>query len=230
MNVAIVLSGGTGSRLGADIPKQYISVAGKQIISYSLEVIAEATEIDAIVIVAASEWQSKIELPELLANKKKPLLWALSGENRQLSIYNGMKAAAELEPTAVLIHDAARPLISTELIARMFKAFLGCEGVMPALPMKDTIYMVCEEDETIQKTLPRQQLAAGQAPELFAFEPYMRSIEALLPDKILLINGSSEPAIMAGLRVITIAGDEMNFKITTEADLKRFKEIIGDKG
>ncbi len=230
MNVAILLSGGTGRRLGANIPKQYIRVAGKQIITYALEVLAKAPMVDAIVVVAGEEWRDKIELPKALcagvAGAAKPLLWAEPGANRQLSIYNGMKAAMELEPTTVLVHDAARPLLPLELMTAMYEALPGHDGVMPALPMKDTVYLLDEVTGAISKTLPRAQLAAGQAPELFMFKPYFQAVEALLPDAICTINGTSEPAILAGLNVVTVVGDEKNIKITTEADLEKFKEMM----
>ena len=79
------------------------------------------------------------------------------------------------------------------------------------------------ENAQIQQVL--EQIFAGQAPEAFRFGKYLRANEALLPDKIFTINGSSEPAVMAGMRIALIEGEESNFKITTKADLERFCEI-----
>ena len=93
--------------------------------------------------------------------------------------------------------------------------------------MKDTVYY-SEDGRVVSQLLARSQIFAGQAPELFRLGGYFTANESLLPDRILTINGSTEPAIMAGLDIVMIAGDEGNFKITTREDLKRFRQMIGE--
>ena len=78
----------------------------------------------------------------------------------------------------------------------------------------------------MSELLDRSRIFAGQAPEAYRFGRYLRANEALLPDRIRKINGSTEPAVLAGLDIAMIPGDEGNFKITTKADLKRFTEIV----
>ena len=161
MNTALVLAGGTGTRLGADIPKQYIEVNGRMIIDYCLKTLNESDYIDAIRIVAEPVWQDKIRVPEKFIGFSRP------GKNRQLSIYNGLKdiqeyilnvsihnnnkniykdkVAAKTEINSintVLIHDAARPLLKEDTISLCMDAIYkdGYDGAMPVLPMKDTIY------------------------------------------------------------------------------------------
>ena len=97
--------------------------------------------------------------------------------------------------------------------------------MLPVLPMKDTVYE-SENGKTIDSLLERSHIFAGQAPEVFRLEPYYEANRNLLPNRILEINGSTEPAIMAGMDVVMIEGDEDNFKITTMADLKRFQKRI----
>jgi 4-diphosphocytidyl-2-methyl-D-erithritol synthase len=95
---------------------------------------------------------------------------------------------------------------------------------MPTLPMKDTVYL-SDDGSSVSKLLDRRKIFAGQAPELFLFKPYYMANTALLPNKIMRINGASEPAILAGMDITMIPGDEDNFKITTMADLNRFMDI-----
>jgi 2-C-methyl-D-erythritol 4-phosphate cytidylyltransferase len=122
----------------------------------------------------------------------------------------------------ILIHDAARPLLTRKLISDCFAALPGHDGVMPVLPMKDTVY-VSNDGKTVDRLLDRSTIYAGQAPELYRLKPYYEACVALLPQEILSINGSTEPAIRAGLDVAMIPGDEGNYKITTKNDLEKFE-------
>ena len=125
----------------------------------------------------------------------------------------------------VIIHDAARPFVTVENIDECLQALDEHEGAMPVLPMKDTVYF-SRTGERVDELLNRSCIYAGQAPEAFRFEKYLAANEALLPDKILLIRGSTEPAIMAGLDVAMIPGDQRNFKVTNDADLERARELL----
>lgn len=225
MNYAIVLSGGTGTRLGLDIPKQYYEVNGKPIIRYVIDTMEACEAIGGIVIVVAPEWQEF--LCGQVSDCEKFLGFALPGENRQLSIYSGMCFLKERlsmrDDDLVLIQDAARPNTSLECILSCLLLDEDVEGAMPVLPMKDTIY-ASEDGQMVSGLLDRKTLFAGQAPESFRFGKYLAANEALLPDKILKINGSTEPAILAGMNIRMIAGEEENYKITTAADLRRFEK------
>ncbi len=228
MNTALILSGGTGSRVGADIPKQYIKVHGKPIIQYCLETIACHERIDAIQIVADSIWQDFIiEYRKDSVFERKFKGFSLPGVNRQLSIWNGLEEIRKYasDQDLVFIHDAARPLISRDLISECLKAAAGYDGVLPVLPMKDTVYM-SEDGEKITSLLERNQIFAGQAPEVFVLGAYYRANQLLFPEKIFKINGSTEPAVLAGMKIRMIPGDEKNFKITTKEDMDRFEEIV----
>lgn len=233
MNIALLLSGGTGTRLSADIPKQYIKVCGRPIISYCLERLAAHDQIDAIQIVADKGWHEFImEGMERSASRNavaKFKGFSEPGKNRQLSILNGLCDIMKYACTTdyVMVHDAARPLLLERLVTRCLHAVPGHDGVVPVLPMKDTLY-ASTDGKCISALLKRDEIYAGQAPEVFVLGKYYEANRRLILDEILKINGSTEPAVMAGMDVVMIPGEEDNFKITTKADLEKFKKIMGD--
>ena len=245
MVTALLLSGGTGRRMGVDIPKQYIRINGRPIISYCMECLFVHEGIDAVQIVADEMWRETIldcmehlrddGYDEAISEKKDRGInkfrgFSAPGENRQLSIFNGLEDIRKYaeESDIVLIHDAARPLLSDRQITDCLKAVAGHDGVLPVLPMKDTVYY-SEDGISVSSLLERARIFAGQAPEAFVLGKYYEANKKLLPDRILQINGSTEPAIMAGMDIAMIPGDEGNFKITTKADLERFREKIEDR-
>lgn len=231
MNIALVLSGGTGLRMGAEIPKQYVAVGGRPIIAYSLERLYLHNRIDAIQIVAEVSWQKQI-MEWITTDEFKKKMWGFSapGETRQLSILNGLEDIRKYadDSDCVFIHDAARPLLSDKQITDCLDGIYGHDGVLPVLPMKDTVYL-SKDGKAVSELLNRSEIYAGQAPELFLLGKYYEANKRLLPEKIREINGSTEPAVMAGMDIAMIPGDEGNFKITTRADLERFCKIVEDR-
>lgn len=233
MNAAIVLSGGIGTRMNSSVPKQYIKVQDKMLITYVLETLAKHAQIDVIVVVAEKEWQSEIlhEIGYLEPLERKIKAFAEPGITRQCSIYNALLIIDKYwkeQVENVIIHDAARPNLTEDLLTECLDALRRHEGVMPVLTMKDTIYM-SEDKKTVTRLLDRDALFAGQAPEAFHFEKYFAANKSLLPDRLRLMNGSTEVAVLAGMDVVMIAGDEHNYKITTAIDLERFQEEIFKK-
>lgn len=226
MNIALILAGGTGTRLGADIPKQYVSVQGKMIITHCLHVFGVHPQIDVIQIVAHEQWHSGIcrQMPPEAGKKLRG--FSEPGTNRQRSIYHGLQDIMRYagEADTVIVHDAARPLVSADMLSACVEACREHDGVVPVLPMKDTVYL--GDGRNITSLLNRDQVYAGQAPEAFLLGKYYEANRRLMPDQIDLINGSTEPAVMAGMDIAMIPGDEGNFKITTQADLARFKILL----
>lgn len=227
MNIAIILSGGVGSRMGGNIPKQYLEVCNRPIISWCIDKFACRNDIEAIVIVVADEWIDYVKTH--ISNKIGKLIFAQPGETRQFSIYNGLnaaKAAGFSDNDVVIIHDAARPLVKDKTINEcIYGLEEGYDGVMPVLKVKDTIYLT-DDGIIISSLLDRSKLRAGQAPESFRLGRYLALHENMSRDELLKINGSTELAFKAGEKVKIIEGDEGNFKITTPEDLLRFKQII----
>lgn len=225
MNIALILSGGTGTRLGGDIPKQYIEVEGRPMIAYALDVFEQNGQIDRIQVVADGRWHGMVRA--CAGNKLAG--FSAPGENRQLSILNGLKdILGYAAPTDnVIIHDAARPMVKQDTITRIIEKLKTHEAVTPVLPVKDTVY-ICENGR-FTGTAKRESLAAGQAPEGFKAGRYYEAVKSLLPDDIMRITGSLEAALMAGMDAAAVEGDEGNFKVTTEDDLLRFRQVMKGK-
>ncbi len=231
MNIAIILSGGVGSRFGGDIPKQYVDLGGQMVIIRSMRPFANLQYVNNIIIVADESGQERIEEALLKEPQisEKILGYASPGKNRQLSIYNGLKYIEELglkdAVENVIIHDAARPFVSEKMIEECFEALNDHDGVMPVLPMNDTVYF-SRTGTRVDELLNRNTIFAGQAPEAFNYKLYLKANEALLPDKILEIKGSTEPAILYGMNIAMIKGNPGNFKITTTEDFELAKQRI----
>lgn len=231
MNIAIILSGGVGSRMGLNIPKQYVVVNGQPIISYCLQTFLCNGHTDAIVIGVADEWKEYIMEQMEKLHPAKPVFYAAPGETRQYSIFNALRVVKDQgysDDSFVIIHDAARPLVSDELINRCYEACDRADGSMPVIAVKDTTYY-SEDGKSITSLLDRSKLWAGQAPEAFVFGKYLQIHESMSHEELLKINGSTEIAFKQGLKVEMVEGDPMNFKITTPEDLSNFESIINSK-
>ena len=239
MNYAIILSGGTGTRTGADMPKQYVRVNGHMMVTYALKSILDSDHVEKVYVVCADEWRDEIikDVETAGLDVKKITGFAYPGDTRQLSILNGLKFIMEetapdnsddsksaASADTVLIHDAARPFLTMDLLDRCYKTInedAGIDGVMPVLPMKDTVYL-SKDGENISGLIDRSTVFAGQAPELFRLKSYYEANIRLLPDDILKINGTTEPAVMAGMKITIIPGDERNVKVTSAEDLEKY--------
>ena len=228
MNISIILSGGVGSRMGLNLPKQYVMVNGQPIINYCLKTFLENNQTDAIVIGVAKEWKNFVQENVSKLNPKKPIYYSEPGGTRQYSIYNALSVVKEngySDDDVILIHDAARPLVSHELINRCYDGCKMADGIMPVVPVKDTTYL-STDGKHIQSLLNRSHLWSGQAPEAFRFGKYIKIHNEMSREELLKINGSTEIAFKAGLDCQMVEGDPMNFKITTPEDLSNFQAII----
>ncbi len=227
MNIAIILSGGKGNRMRSDIPKQYLDIKGKPIILYTLEHFIENKNIQALIIAVDLKWK------DFLLNKLKyvnipiPIYFSLPGETRQYTIYNALKVAEDLYgySDTILIHDAVRPLVSSELIDACIDACKENDGVMPILPLRDTIYESMD-GISISSIPNREVLFAGQTPEAFHLGKYISAHESMSYEDLKRINGCTELAYKAGLRIKMIRGEEQNFKVTFPDDLIRLKLLL----
>ena len=228
---AVILSGGVGSRMGLNIPKQYALVEGEPIISYCLRTFFANDQTDAVVIGVAKEWKEFVV--EWLAKvvPTKPVFFAEPGETRQYSVFNALEVIEQNGGTdgdVVIIHDAARPLVSQELINCCYNECEVADGVLPVISVKDTIYY-SDDGKKIESLLDRSKLWAGQAPEAFQFKKYLQAHRNMAMEELLKINGSTELAYKVGMNCHLVTGDPMNFKITTPEDLGAFEEIIKTK-
>lgn len=227
-NILLLLSGGIGSRVGGDLPKQYIEVNGRMIVSRCMDQVLKCGRITGIWVAAHKGWHRAIA--DSCPEKERLLGFSEQGENRALSILNGLRGIRERYPeeTVVIVHDAVRPLVGVETLEACIDACDVHDGAMPVLPMTDTVYYSDASGSAVEELLNRSRVYAGQAPEAFRLGKYLAATEALLPERIFSINGSTEPAILAGMDVAMIPGDRGNFKITTREDLERYRRIVNE--
>ena len=230
MNIAVILSGGSGSRMktGA-MPKQYLEVGGKPIICYCLETFQRHNMIDAIVIVAEDQYREMLDKWMEKERISKFAAYAPAGRTRQHSIYAGIKianeAVAEEAQDIVIIHDAARPCVSEQIITDCIKGAMEYDGAMPVITVKDTVYQ-STDGNTISGLLNRDELFAGQAPEAFKLSPYLIIHNALSDEELGNVRGSSEIAYKNAMKIKLVQGEDANFKITTKEDLEKFNLLI----
>lgn len=224
--IVLLLSGGIGARVGGSLPKQYIEVNGRMIVSRCIGRVLECGSISGLWIVADESWQEAIA--ESVPERERILGFSAPGQNRALSILNGLRGIRNAcpEDTIVIVHDAVRPLVSVETLEACINACSQHDGAMPVLPMTDTVYYSDTSGSRVERLLDRSRIYAGQAPEAFRLGKYLEATERLLPEKILSINGSTEPAILAGMDIAMIPGDKGNFKITTREDLEHYRRIV----
>ncbi len=227
MNTAVILAGGVGSRMGIDRPKQFLMVQDKPIISYCFDIFQNHSDIDNIVVVVDEKWQGFVEENAEKFGVDKICGYAPAGKSRQHSIYNGLKCIAENAPDTdiVIIHDAARPLVSDEIISACIKGATDYDGAMPVISVKDTVYQ-SKDGEEIGCLLKRSELFAGQAPESFKFKKYYQIHNEVSDEEIGNTAGSSEIAYRHGMEVRMVKGSERNLKITTIEDLETFETIL----
>ncbi len=223
MNIAIILSGGTGTRMKLSRPKQYLEIQGKPIIGFCLDLFERSDRIDKIVVVCHPDWKDYVADYAKAQKISKLCAFAESGDTRQESLYNGLKACEGVatDDSVVLIHDAARPNLEEDLIDRLL-ALDGYDGAMPVIGVKDTVYFSNDGSE-ITNLLDRDKLFAGQAPESFLFGKYYAVHNAVSTEELKKTRGSSEIAFRHGLKIKLVEGDENNYKITTTADLEKFE-------
>lgn len=228
-SVAVVLSGGTGSRLGGDIPKQYIELAGKPVIVHTLEQLQRCGAIDGVVVTASSMREKQILLWKEEFALTKLLAVALAGSNRQLSIRNGLLAAERFmdknERSGVIIQDAVRPLASVELLTRLIEELKEAPAVMPALPIIDTTY-TSRNGRWVDGLLDRSTLFAGQAPEAFRFWPYLELYRDTPLEELCAMSGSCQLPYSRGWQVKIIPGEQRSIKITYAEDLETCEKLL----
>jgi 2-C-methyl-D-erythritol 4-phosphate cytidylyltransferase len=221
-NTAIILGGGIGKRFQGDIPKQFLTLGMRPIIVHTVEAFQHAPSIDAIVVVVPEGWEQRCsdELKSFDFNKLKGII--TGGETRQLSCWQALQYLAEDPPFLVVIHDAARPFVSGEMIEQAVRE--GEKGMTFALPITDTV--VESRDGTISRILPREELRQVQTPQSFPFQTLWEAHQAALEEGL---RGASDDAglvLRMGRPVRVIKGDPRNIKITGPADLELAQHLL----
>jgi 2-C-methyl-D-erythritol 4-phosphate cytidylyltransferase len=206
--VGIVPAGGSGERLGADRPKAFVVCAGRPLIDWSLEVLGEVCE---RVVVAAPEGYD--DGPDRVRG----------GESRSASVRNAIEAAPEAE--VFVVHDAARPLVTRELVEKCIAALVpGVDGAIAAIPMTDTVKEVAS-DGRVLRTLDRSALWAIQTPQVFKADILRRALER---DAAALAAATDDAYLVddAGGVITVVESYPENLKVTRESDLRIAEALL----
>jgi 2-C-methyl-D-erythritol 4-phosphate cytidylyltransferase len=220
---AIVVAAGSGARLGADRPKAFVRFGERTLLAASLETLEDHDGIDGMVVVVPEGWEERTSLlvEDLCASKVAAAV--AGGETRPESVAAGLAELPEATEL-VLVHDAARPLVDAALVDRVLAALRnGAEAVVPALDIVDTVKRV-DGDGAVVETLVRAELRAVQTPQGFRRELLDRAYAGDLRDA----TDCASLAERAGARVLVVAGDPRNLKVTTSDDLQRAEALYRD--
>ena len=223
MNGVVIVAAGTGSRMKMGINKQFIKLNDKEIIAYTIEKFYQKTYIQDIVVVIKEE-ESEFFRNEIINKYKfEGVKLAFGGNERQDSVYNGLKELDE-KCNIVLIHDGARPFVSENIIENSIKEAIKNNAVVVGVPVKDTIKVV-DNDNNISKTPDRSKLWAVQTPQTFDYKVLLNSYEDAFKDKFY---GTDDAMLVEriGYKVKMIEGSYNNIKITTQEDLNIGAQIL----
>ena len=215
----IIAAAGIGSRMNTDVPKQYLNVDGKPMFLKTTEMFRENSDIDDIIVVTNSDYHKECET--LLKASGINAAVVVGGKERQDSIYEGLKQLPE-DTDYVLIHDAARPFVTQELIQETIASVIEKKAVVCAVPVKDTIRMKTEQEKS--ETMDRSLMYAVQTPQAFEKKLIVEAYEKAYRDRFY---GTDDATLAerAGHTVHMIDGSYDNIKITTRGDLPVNQEM-----
>jgi 2-C-methyl-D-erythritol 4-phosphate cytidylyltransferase/2-C-methyl-D-erythritol 2,4-cyclodiphosphate synthase len=218
---AVIVAAGRGSRAGGDMPKQFRPIGGDSMLRRALSIFVEHGEVSAVQPVVHSD---DLELYRKEAVRLDLLPPVFGGATRQCSVRAGLEALAAHQPAIVLIHDAARPFASAQLVSRAIAAAERSGAAIPALAVTDTVKTV-DAAGWVDKTLDRNTVRLVQTPQSFAFpallEAHHRAAAAGRED----FTDDAALAEWAGLKVSVFAGEPGNIKITNEGDFARAESM-----
>lgn len=224
-NYAIILASGTGSRFGADIPKQFVKIADKTILEHTIEIFEKSEYINEIFIVITPEYRDFAQEILLKNSYKKVTKLLNGGEIRKESSYIGINAIED-EEANVLIHDCARPFVSQRIIKDCIKALEQYSAVGVAIPTSDTI--VETNNGIIKNVPPRSNLMRMQTPQGFKMSVIKEAHELSKNDKnftddcgLIVKNGLCD--------VYIVNGDDKNIKITYPSDISLAEKLLQEK-
>lgn len=219
---AIVAAGGRGRRFGGDTPKQFLELGGRTVLQRSVDAIGRCAAVSELVVVLPHDRLASVG-PTLVS--ATPLRVVAGGERRQDSVANGFDAlAADID--VVVVHDAARPFVSADLVERTIAAAHEAGAAVAALAASDTVKLSEGGDSPmVARTLPRETVHLAQTPQAFR--------RAVLREAIALgrsgAHGPDEAALAerAGHAVRLVGGEATNIKITSESDMALARGILG---
>ena len=225
MNSVVIVSAGRGSRMKADINKQFLKLKGKEVIAHTIDKFYNNKNIDEIVVVVKEDEADFFRRNIIDKYGYKNIKIAFGGKERQDSVFNGLKAVNE-RCDIVLIHDGARPFVTDEIIKNSIECAKKNKCVIVGVPVKDTIKIINKDNEVCD-TPNRSTLWSIQTPQVFE---YLSIIKAHKIAKEKSYYGTDDSMLMEylGYNVKVIECSYNNIKITTPEDLKIGEEILNE--
>ena len=217
---AILLAGGDGNRFGADTPKQFIRLAGEQVLVRSLRTVA-AAGVDRLVVVSHPNWLPETERAVAAAGITVPATVVPGGRTRNESTWNGLRSLAAADDDVIVVHDAVRPLVPIAVVRAAIDPVLAgtADATDTVIPSADTLVIVDGDD--IVEIPDRGRYRRGQTPQVFRTSILVRAYEAAAAAGDLHATDDCSLVLryIPGVRLVAVAGDEVNLKITTKIDL-----------
>ena len=221
MAVALIVAAGRGERLGSGRPKALVTLAGRPMLEWS---IAALQALDAVrrIVVAVPPSETIVSVPE-------GVLTVAGGATRSVSVREALLACGDGDP--VIVHDAARPLASTELFERALLDLAGsdADAVIAAAPVSDTIKEVGGDGRTVARTLDRGRLWAVQTPQVFRRAALDRALLESSDDLLAAATDDAWLVEQAGGTVRVIASGADNLKVTTAMDLRLAEMLLAER-
>ena len=214
---AVVVAAGRGLRAGGEVPKQFRRIGGETMLSRTLSALLEVPRLAALQPVIHPDDRDRYGS---VGHDARILAPVFGGATRQASVRAGLEALAARKPAIVLVHDAARPFASTQLIARAIEAAQATGAAVPGLPVADTVKTVDAEGR-VTHTLERASLRLIQTPQAFAFAPLMAAHRRAAAQGRDDFTDDAALAEWAGMTVAVFPGELGNSKITDPEDFAR---------
>ena len=224
-NIAVILAGGTGSRMGDGMPKQFRMLDGKPVIAYSLQAFDDAPDIDEIAVVTHPQWREHT-LSLLAAGTWHKVGSVLDGgSERYLSTYSALQAFGDRDDdTNLILHDAARPWISSAIIARVTEALRHHDAVAVGIPSTDTIWQLASPSESspyIAHIPERSRIWRAQTPQAFRLPLLREAYRRAMQQSAIPVTDDCGMVLrhLPDTRIFAVEGEEGNRKITFPEDL-----------
>lgn len=215
----LFLAGGRGTRMGHATPKQFIPLQGKPLALYSFECLMAVPGVEGCVVVCASEFRS------LFTHPQKRILFAEPGERRQDSVWSGLQLVMHRPASSLIcIHDAARPFINSALVERAVSVASCCGAAAVGTKAKQTI-KVCDEDNTVISTPPREYLWEVQTPQVVRLDWLQQGFVAARAGEVTVTDDLSLIELL-GLKPKIVEGSPANIKVTTPEDWVLAEQLI----
>lgn len=223
MNGVVIVAAGSGSRMKMNINKQFIKLDGKEIIVHTIEKFYKHKNINDIVVVLREEEIDFFKNEILSTYGFDKVKIALGGNERQDSVYNGLKSLRQ-ECDTVLIHDGARPFVTAEIIDNSINEAKQHKAVVVGVPVKDTIKVINDKNEIVD-TPQRNKLWAVQTPQTFEYKVLIEAYENAFNDDFY---GTDDAMLVEriGYKVKMIEGSYNNIKVTTQEDIAIGEQIL----